>query len=301
MKRILAAAFLLIHSLSHTQYTPIPDVNFEQALIDLGLDTGNPDGSVFTNNIDSVTSLNLEQKNITNLTGIEDFISLEILICNQNLLTTVDLSNNINLKVLHIYECQLTELNLTQNPLIEYLFCNSNKLTTLDLSKNLNLLTLHCYDNRLTFLDISQNTGLLNLDCGYSNQLTSLDVSHCKSLNFLFCDNNLLECLNVKNGNNGAIELLEAYNNPKLECVKVDDPIVEYSYWATHWEDTHPGIYLSSDCGDFCPDDIDQPNSNNKVLIKVVDLTGRETPANTKGLTIHIYSDGTIVKRFVME
>ena len=44
--------------------TQIPDINFEQALINLGYDTGTPDGSVPTTNINSVTNLDVNSKDV---------------------------------------------------------------------------------------------------------------------------------------------------------------------------------------------------------------------------------------------
>ena len=59
----------------------MPDDNFEQALIDLGYDTGAPDDSVPTANINTVLSLNVNSKNISDLTGIAAFASLVSLDC----------------------------------------------------------------------------------------------------------------------------------------------------------------------------------------------------------------------------
>ena len=56
------------------------DPNFEQALIDLGIDNV-LDGSVSTSNINTVTELNVNSMNISDLTGIEDFTSLINLQC----------------------------------------------------------------------------------------------------------------------------------------------------------------------------------------------------------------------------
>jgi len=70
--------------------TLIPDANFEQALINLGYDTGTPDGSVPTANINTVTDLDVSSQNISDLTGIEDFTALTSLNCNYNNLTSED-------------------------------------------------------------------------------------------------------------------------------------------------------------------------------------------------------------------
>ena len=76
MKKILTLILALNFGLSLGQTTTIPDPNFEQALIDLGYDTGTPDGSVPTANISSPWYLDVSMKNISDLTGIADFTAL---------------------------------------------------------------------------------------------------------------------------------------------------------------------------------------------------------------------------------
>ena len=52
-------------------YTYVPDDNFEQALIDLGYDD-TLDNFVITDSISEVTTLNVSNDSISDLTGIED-------------------------------------------------------------------------------------------------------------------------------------------------------------------------------------------------------------------------------------
>jgi Leucine-rich repeat (LRR) protein len=92
------------------QNTYVPDDNFEQALINLNLD-GMFDDSVLTSAIDTLTILYLSNRNIADLTGIEDFTQLSELYCNDN---------------------QLVELDLRYNPNLFELNCRSNMLTSLD-------------------------------------------------------------------------------------------------------------------------------------------------------------------------
>ena len=73
--------------------TYVPDDNFEQALIDLGYDDV-LDDYVLTENISGVTELDVSNKEIGDLTGIEGFIALDNLTCNTNQLTSLDVSNN---------------------------------------------------------------------------------------------------------------------------------------------------------------------------------------------------------------
>jgi len=154
MKRI--TIFLLIaFSVIFAQKTYVPDDKFEQALIDLGYDT-TLDDSVLTANISDVTSLDVMDKEISDLTGIEAFTALIVLECDNNQLTSLDMSKNIALKELH---------------------CPGNQLTSLNVSKNTALEILNCERNQLTRLDVSNNTVLIDLSCG-TNQLTSLNMKN---------------------------------------------------------------------------------------------------------------------------
>jgi hypothetical protein len=91
--------------------TYVPDDNFEQALIDLGYDNV-LDDSVLTSNINGVASLSVADEGISDLTGIEDFIGLVSLECEDNSLTFLDLSNNSNLVDLICAENPISYLNM---------------------------------------------------------------------------------------------------------------------------------------------------------------------------------------------
>ena len=177
-------------------YTLIPDVNFEQKLIDYGIESGKPDGKVLTAKIKTLQNLNVSNSAITDLTGIQDFTSLTILNCSQN---------------------SLTALNVSKNTLLKTLNCNNNKLETLDISNNIALDTLSSYTNRLTALDVKKNKALKKLDCG-SNQISSLDVSANTALLFLGCNTSLLTTLDISN--NTALTLLDCREN-KLKDLNV--------------------------------------------------------------------------------
>ena len=79
---------LLTSSFVFTQNTYVPDDKFEQALIDLRYDT-TLDDYVLTANISGVTTLDIESKDISDLTGIEAFAALTQLECWNNQLTSL--------------------------------------------------------------------------------------------------------------------------------------------------------------------------------------------------------------------
>ena len=87
-KRCVIFAFLLItiNYFSYSQSTYIPDDVFEQTLIDLGYDSGPLNNYVKTESLDKVTYLDISNKKINDLTGIEDFLNLQTLIYDDSLL-----------------------------------------------------------------------------------------------------------------------------------------------------------------------------------------------------------------------
>lgn len=188
----------LITLLSNTtigQTTSIPDVNFEQELINLGLD-GVLDGQVLTANIDTLTSLNVMGSSISDLTGIEDFIALTFLNCIGNQLTNLNVIQNINLTTLLCNNNLITNLDVTQNVNLTNFSCGSNQLSSLDVTQNTSLVNLQCGYNPLTSLDVTQNPNLTELHCQWSN-LSSIDLSQNTLLVYLYINNNQLTSLNL--------------------------------------------------------------------------------------------------------
>lgn len=147
-----------------------------------------------TKNIDVSGGYN--GKKITDLKGIEFFPNLETLLCNDNQLSSLDVSENTELTWLACKGNQLTELDVRKNAQLEVLQCNQNQLTELDVSKNAQLKSLDCDQNSLASLDVRSNAALEYLWCS-KNQLTSLDVSQNPALLLLSCDGNQLTSLDL--------------------------------------------------------------------------------------------------------
>lgn len=84
MKKIILLSLICLGSINigFSQYTQIPDQGFEQALIDLGIDSeGILDGQILTSDIENVEVLDLSILKFpyfNNLIGLEDFTSLKI-------------------------------------------------------------------------------------------------------------------------------------------------------------------------------------------------------------------------------
>ena len=220
-------SILFVCSLLNAQ-TQIDDPNFEQALIDLGIDSGVINGSVPTANISDITFLDVSKKNISFLDGIEDFSSLENLICFGNNLSTIDVSNLTNLKSL---------------------LCGSNFLTTLSVNSNSNLETLNCSDNQIQDLDLTSNKALKSLSCS-GNQISQLDLSSNGNLNFLSVSNNRLSGELVV-GNNTSLESLFCASN-HISILDLSSNTVLKNLDATN--NLLTTLDLSNINTDVCPD-----------------------------------------------
>lgn len=166
---IVILTTLTIHILK-SQTTSIPDNNFEQALIDLGYDNGELDGFVNTENINTISFLDVSNKGINDLTGIEGFVNINKLYCSNNNLEILNLENNILLDTLWCNDNPLTILNLEENANLVELVVRWTLLLSLDLSNAIELSYLHCeHNNNLNFLNIANgNCSNLSLECNFN-------------------------------------------------------------------------------------------------------------------------------------
>ena len=272
MKKLLLI-LLCLPFIGFGQLTYVPDDNFENYLEVNGWGDGVANNDyVTTANINTITYLSVNSQNISDLTGIEDFTALTTLRCDNNQLTSLDVSSNTALTTLS---------------------CCCNQLTSLDVSGATALTQLSCYANQISSLDVSNNTALWEFRC-QNNQLASLDVSQNTALALFHCQNNDLISLDVSN--NTALNNLWARDNPSLFCINVDD-----SLWATaNW--TAPlNISLWMYFSNNCPlSTLIQEYTTNKELLKITDILGRETKGTNQPL-FYIYDDGTVEKRIVIE
>jgi len=161
---------------SNTQ-TYVPDDNFENALINLGLDNI-LDNYVATVSIDTVTILDVSSENIADLTGIEDFTALLELNCSENQLSELDVSHNTYLSTLDCSHNYLTSLNLSQNTALTLLRCYNNQLSTLDVKNGNNTYFLHFFSHFAT--QNNPNLYCINVDDATwsTANWTSIDPQH---------------------------------------------------------------------------------------------------------------------------
>ena len=134
-----------------------PDKNF-LAYISSDIDL-NHDGTLSSAEIESVTMIEVYDREIESLAGMEHFTALQELYC---------------------YGNKINSLNLSRNRELLLLECDNNTITRLDVSMNDKLINLECEMNNITELDLSNNANISYMKC-YGQTRTGLVSSHDKS------------------------------------------------------------------------------------------------------------------------
>ncbi|WP_298882630.1 T9SS type A sorting domain-containing protein [uncultured Polaribacter sp.] len=224
--------------------TSIPDTNFEQYLIDENIDSdATLNGRVLTADIENITQVLVNDKNISNLTGIQDFISLKELDAANNLISSIDLSKNLQLEIVSLENNHISNIDFTTNLNLKNINISDNQLTEIDVNLLENLESLQCYKNQLTSINLISNKKL-QLFVANENQLKQLDVRQNRNLIWLDVDDNNLESLVIKNGNNTNIATFSATGNTNLTCIEVDDA----SYSNSNWTNKDTTAFYTTDC-----------------------------------------------------
>ena len=144
--------------------TNFPDGAFRQYVAD-NFDK-DKDGALNQTERNAVKEIEISNSGCTSLQGLKYFSKLTDLLCGDNNLTELDVSENPELGLLICYNNSLTSLNLNKNTKLRSLNCNNNKLTVLDLRENKSLSWLRCKNNCLTSLDLRNNPQIGDLQVG---------------------------------------------------------------------------------------------------------------------------------------
>ena len=191
----------------------------------------NSNNSLSADEIAEAKEISVEGKPITSFKGIEYFTALTNLECSRTKLTSLDTSHNKKLGYLRCnYIPDLTTLNVSQNTELKVLYCNDNALADLNLTNNSALETLECGDNELTTLDLSKNTELKYFGC-FNSKLSSLDLTNNTNLEELHFAGNNVSTLDVsKNTNLKKLRVfsnkwisLDTSKNNTLQVLEVQD------------------------------------------------------------------------------
>ena len=216
------------------QNVNIPDANFKAALVgNIAINTNGDneiqvsEASVFNGTI------NVYSLNIFSLSGIEAFVSLTVLFCQNNPLTSIDVSGCTALNSLSCQNSQLTSLDVSGCTALTDLLCAYNQLTSLDVSTCTVLTTLNCSSNLLTSLDVrnGNNNWMVYYDfnASYNPNLSCIEVDNAtwSNANWPFIDattsfSENCSALGILENNESTAIL--AYPNPTTGSIYLSEP-----------------------------------------------------------------------------
>ena len=147
--------FALCFFCANSQTTTIPDANFEQFLVDQGIDSNGLNGNILNADAQAVTALNISTNTITDFTGLEAFVNLITLDAGTNQFATLPLTTlSLLEELVFTQNMVLASLDLSGNPNLKRFQAranggsNSGPITVIDLSNNLQLQNINIYNFR---------------------------------------------------------------------------------------------------------------------------------------------------------
>ncbi|KMQ69485.1 leucine-rich repeat domain-containing protein [Chryseobacterium koreense] len=213
--------FLVLLTINFLLYSCQPhkkiylDQNFTDALYDNKVDL-NKNGYFEENELLNVTKLNLTQKNITNISGIEDFKNLKELILNRNYISDFSPLNKLEkLEVLGISQNQNPkEVDLSKIKNLKTLYGGMSNLNDIKLNNQIQLLYLG--DNNFTSFDASEYINLESLDLDGCKKLTSVNITNNPKIFQLYFYGTAIKELNISNNKN----IKTMYVEPNVKLIK---------------------------------------------------------------------------------
>ena len=122
-----------------------PDPNFRNWILSQPF---GKDGVLSDKEIADIREMNVSNKNIHDLKGIEYFTALESLNLDKNQVKYIDVSKNKELVYLRVEWNQLTSLDVSKNEAMRFLMCGGNSLTELNTSGCTALERIRCWHNQ---------------------------------------------------------------------------------------------------------------------------------------------------------
>lgn len=263
MKNIFFLNAILFFGLNVTsQVINIPDANFKAKLLQasttnyIALNIGqsividtNSNGEIEASEAINVTQLNVDNANISSLTGIGAFTNLDILFFNNNQVSLFDPSILPGLSLLDCNNNLLTSLDLTNNLELQNLFCNHNLINQIVLPDFTYGITANIGFNQLTTIDLSHLSQIVSLGLN-NNNLTSI-VFNNPNFTFLIDDginvsNNPLVTLDMSQLRNSPLLMGEPFDSITINNTLLTQIICPEAYLKYYYINNNPNLELIS-------------------------------------------------------
>ncbi len=226
MKHVLVFICFLLVQHGYGQYTLVPDPNFEQALIDLGIDDDGLNGQFLTANAQGISTLNVSGKTIIDLTGIEAFVDLDQLFASNNNIETLDLSLlPETLWTLRLSNNALTEIDLTPIPNVVNLYLNDNNFIQINASNLSSMALLEVANQNIETLILNDCTNLQSLTV-INTSIQTINLLDCVNLKWFRGFDSQLTSLDFSN--NQEVEEVNCYNTPLTNIILPNNPLLEF-------------------------------------------------------------------------
>jgi hypothetical protein len=203
MKKTLLFISLFIIKIASGQVIYFPDANFKAKLLAADTDNfqfagvnnangyytfikldANNNGEIEVSEAQQVNFLNIRQyfgsnsNLISDLTGIEYFANLAVLECQNNSISTINISNLIQLKAITCQYNQISNLDISNLINLKLLYCHNNQIQELDFTNLSNIENVSCAGNLITELDFHNNPLFMYLGCSENPNLTSINLKN---------------------------------------------------------------------------------------------------------------------------
>ena len=261
------------------------------------------DEHIYKSDVENITELDVSERDIKDMHGIEYFTGLKTLMCYANEIEELDLSHNTELEVLDCsLNLNLKSLDVSNNTNLKNLDCSYSSVEELNLENNLLLEKLDTCQMKLTSLDVTKNKNLKRLDCS-RNRLTELDLSNNTNLERVICSNNYMD--------NDASKSIIGYDAvvAKLgEPSKSGDRTSDFKYYPQRKKTkTYPYAITSLCLKDTSGADIEKPQANQSFIVEA-DIIKNEGRDEKDYLFVAVYdTDGALISldyvkaRFVVD
>ncbi|GAB3713345.1 T9SS type A sorting domain-containing protein [Flavobacterium koreense] len=228
MKKLYLIFSFLFCYFINAQIVNIPDANFKALLVNSSITNGiaydcainsyykiddNNNGEIEFSEALQVCQLNLINANIFDLTGIEAFTNLKILVCGNNNVTNLNVSQLVQIEILNLYQNQLMSLDINNLSNLRQLECRYNQIASLNFTNNPLLEKVFCSNNLISDLNFSNNPLFNELDCQNNPNLRTIKINNgttqlfgpqtyynqcwtgCPNLNYICADSNEMSAL----------------------------------------------------------------------------------------------------------
>ncbi len=214
-KRIVLIGILILSGIwQHifAQHIEFKDPRFKKCLLDpeLGIDTNHNLEIEFEEAL-SVKVIELNKKDLTDISEIRFFKNLERLSCYENKIDSLIIEDLPKLKELNCRTNHITYLKIEQLISLEKLIAGMNQLTFVEINDCPNLQSLYLQYNQLTNIDLTKFPLLKYVEISH-NELHQIDISRNSNLIQITVDYNKLKELDIR-------------KNTAIKYIYVDDDV----------------------------------------------------------------------------